>query len=171
MQDGISRITSPFELITPTEKERMNSASPAPIKARPKYYDANLLHLPASGLLSILHRVSGAVMLLVLIPLLLIILQQALRSESGFMQWKTMLAHPLAKLVLLGFVWTYLHRFVAGRAACALTFFRRHARPGDQRAPRQPFEYPYRLFCCHTIMNCVDVCPIGLTIPRSQLAT
>lgn len=149
----------------------MNSASPAPIKARPKYYDTNLLHLPASGLPSILHRVSGAVMFLVLIALLLIILQQTLRPESDFMQWKTMLAHPLGKLVLLGLVWAYLHRFLAGRAACALPFPRRHARPGDRRAPRQPFEYPYRLFRCHTTMDCVDVCPIGLTVRRSQLAT
>ena len=138
MQDGISRITSPFELITPTEKKRMNSASPAPTKARPKHYDTNLLHLSVPGLLSILHRVSGAVMFLVLLPLLLIILQQTLRSESGFMQWKTMLAQPLAELVLLGLVWAYLHRFLAGRAACGLPFSRRHARPGDQRAPRQP---------------------------------
>lgn len=138
MQDGISRITSPFELITPTEKKRMNSASPVPIKARPKYYDTNLLHLPASGLLSILHRVSGAVMFLVLIALLLIILQQTLRPESDFMQWNTMLAQPLAELVLLGFVWAYLHRFLPGRAACGLPFSRRYARSGAQRAPRQP---------------------------------
>ena len=92
----------------------MNSASQAPAKARPKYYDTNLLHLPAPGLLSILHRISGAVMFLLLIPLLLLILQQSLRSEPGFMQWKTVLAHPLAKLVLLGFVWAYLHHFLAG---------------------------------------------------------
>jgi succinate dehydrogenase/fumarate reductase cytochrome b subunit len=77
-------------------------------------------------------------MFLVLISLLLIILQQTLRSESGFMQWTTVLEHPLAKLVLLGFAWAYLHRFLAGRAACALPFSRRHTRPRDQRVPRQP---------------------------------
>jgi succinate dehydrogenase cytochrome b556 subunit len=138
MHDSVPRITPPFELTTPTEKKRMNSASQAPTKARPKYYDTNFLHLPAPGLLSILRRVGGAVMFLVLIPLLLIVLQQTLRSEFGFMQWKTVLAHPLAKLVLMGFVWAYLHHFLAGRAACGLPFSRRHARPGDQRAPRQP---------------------------------
>lgn len=119
----------------------MNSASPAPIKAWPKYYDTNFLYLPAPGVISILHRVSGAVMFLVLLAL------------------------------LPGLVWANLQRFFAGRAACALPFPRRHARPGDQRAPRQPFEYPYRLFGCHTIMHCVDVCPIGLTVPRPQFAT
>jgi succinate dehydrogenase / fumarate reductase iron-sulfur subunit len=30
-------------------------------------------------------------------------------------------------------------------------------------------EDPYRLFRCHTIMNCVDVCPKGST-PRRPLA-
>jgi succinate dehydrogenase / fumarate reductase cytochrome b subunit len=74
----------------------MKSASQVPAKARPKYYDTNLRHLHAPGLLSILHRVSGAVMFLVFVPLLLIILQQMLRSESGFMQWKTALEHPPA---------------------------------------------------------------------------
>ncbi len=92
----------------------MNSASKTPPKARPKYYDLNLLNLPAPGLLSILHRITGAVMFLALIPLLLFILQQTLKSESGFMQWKALFAHPIAKLVMLGFIWAYLHHFLAG---------------------------------------------------------
>ena len=29
-------------------------------------------------------------------------------------------------------------------------------------------EDPYRLFRCHTIMNCVDVCPKGLKARRHQ---
>jgi hypothetical protein len=66
-------------------------------------------------------------MSLVLIPLQLIILQQTLRSESGFMQWKTVLVHPLAKPGLLGFVWDYLHHFLAGRAPCGLPLSGRHA--------------------------------------------
>jgi succinate dehydrogenase / fumarate reductase, cytochrome b subunit len=85
-----------------------------PLAQRPKYYDLNLLNLPAPGLLSIFHRISGAVMFLVLIPLLLFMLQQSLQSESEFQRWKACLAHPVAKLVMLGFIWSYLHHFLAG---------------------------------------------------------
>jgi succinate dehydrogenase / fumarate reductase cytochrome b subunit len=92
----------------------MQSVSPAPPKTRPKYYDVNLLHLPVAGLMSIFHRISGVVMFMVLFPALLFILQETLGSEAGFARWKTYLAHPLAKLVLLGFVWCYLHHFFAG---------------------------------------------------------
>lgn len=81
---------------------------------RPKYYDLNLLNLPAPGLLSIFHRISGAVMFLVLIPLLLFMLQQSLQSEAGFQQWKSWLSHPICKLIALGFIWSYLHHFFAG---------------------------------------------------------
>lgn len=92
----------------------MSSPTSRASKARPKYYDLNLLNLPAPGLLSIFHRITGAVMFLALIPLLLFILQQTLQSDAGFQQWKGVLSHPLAKLVLLGFIWAYLHHFLAG---------------------------------------------------------
>lgn len=92
----------------------MSSPTPRAPRARPKYYDLNLLNLPAPGLLSILHRITGAALFLVLIPVLLLIFQQTLLSEAGYQHWKTLLSHPLAKLVLLGFVWAYLHHFLAG---------------------------------------------------------
>ena len=46
----------------------------AALKPRPKYYDLNLAHLPAAGLLSIFHRVSGALLFFpMLFPLILFI--------------------------------------------------------------------------------------------------
>lgn len=92
----------------------MSPPSAKPARQRPKYYDLNLANLPAPGLLSIFHRISGAAMFLVLIPLLLFILQQSLQSEADFQRWKGYFAHPIAKLVLLGFIWSYLHHFLAG---------------------------------------------------------
>lgn len=92
----------------------MSPATAKPPRQRPKYYDLNLLNLPAPGLLSIFHRISGAAMFLILIPLLLFMLQQSLQSESGFQQWKSWLAHPICKLIALGFIWSYLHHFFAG---------------------------------------------------------
>lgn len=92
--------------------------SPVPRKpaavARPKYYDLNLLNLPMPGLVSIFHRITGVVMFLFLIPAMLYVLQSTLTSEANFNQWKEYFDHPLVKLIVLGFVWSYLHHFFAG---------------------------------------------------------
>jgi succinate dehydrogenase / fumarate reductase iron-sulfur subunit len=37
----------------------------------------------------------------------------------------------------------------------------------DTAARLDNLEDPYRLFRCHTIMNCVDVCPKGLNPTRA----
>jgi len=50
-------------------------------KPRPKYYDLNLAHLPAPGLLSIFHRVSGALLFFPILPALLYMLHAILGSE------------------------------------------------------------------------------------------
>lgn len=81
---------------------------------RPKYYDLNLLNLPPPGLLSIFHRITGIVMFMFLIPALLLLLQCTLSGEAGFNQWKSYFAMPPVKLILLGFIWAYLHHLFAG---------------------------------------------------------
>lgn len=83
-------------------------------KPRPKYYDLNLLNLPLPALVSIFHRITGVVMFLALIPLTLYLLQATLASESGFNFWKNTLNWPLVKIIVLGFVWAFLHHFYAG---------------------------------------------------------
>jgi succinate dehydrogenase / fumarate reductase, cytochrome b subunit len=95
----------------------MATASPPSARtarARPKYYDLNLLNLPPPGLVSIFHRITGVAMFLFLIPLFLWVLQTTLASESGFAQWKSYFAMPLVKLLVLGFIWAYVHHFLAG---------------------------------------------------------
>ena len=91
----------------------MPSPQPAS-RQRPKYVDINLLHLPLPGLVSIFHRVTGVVMFMFLIPAVLFVLQCTLGSEAGFNEWRSVLAHPLAKLIVLGFVWSYMHHLFAG---------------------------------------------------------
>ena len=81
---------------------------------RPKYYDLNLLNLPMPGLVSIFHRVTGVAMFLFAIPLVLFLLQSTLVSESKFEFWRNVVNLPLVKIVLLGFVWAYMHHFFAG---------------------------------------------------------
>ena len=83
-------------------------------KQRPKYYDLNLAHLPAPGLVSIFHRISGALLFFPVVPALLCLLQVSLGAESGWLPWQRVLAEPAVKAVLLGLVWLYVHHFLAG---------------------------------------------------------
>ena len=87
------------------------SAAP---RIRPKYYDLNLAHLPPPGLVSILHRVSGALLFFPILPALLYVLQVTLGSEQGFASWQDFLGRPLVKIALLGVIWLYAHHFFAG---------------------------------------------------------
>lgn len=86
---------------------------PAP-KPRPVYLDLFSIRLPLPAFVSILHRVSGALLFLAGIPLLLWLVQRALASPQGWEQMRATLAHPLAKLVLIALAWAYLHHFIAG---------------------------------------------------------
>ncbi|MDO9052370.1 MAG: succinate dehydrogenase, cytochrome b556 subunit [Gallionella sp.] len=82
-------------------------------KVRPKHLALHLIQLPLPGFVSILHRVSGLALFLAL-PLLLMMLQYSLRSIVTYEQLMDVLAHPLAKLMLLGVLWAYAHHFCAG---------------------------------------------------------
>jgi succinate dehydrogenase / fumarate reductase cytochrome b subunit len=83
-------------------------------KPRPKYYDLNLAHLPPPGLVSIFHRVSGALLFFPILPALLYLLQATLGSEEGFMRWREFFDQPVAKLAAIGAIWLYAHHFFAG---------------------------------------------------------
>jgi succinate dehydrogenase / fumarate reductase cytochrome b subunit len=90
-------------------------------KPRSKYYmsrtsnaDLNLANLPPPGIVSIIHRISGALLFFPAIPALLYLLQSTLGSEAGFLHWKQFFAMPLVKLILIGFIWLYAHHFFAG---------------------------------------------------------
>ena len=82
-------------------------------KKRPLWYNLSPLNLPLPGLVSILHRVSGILLFLGL-AWLLFVLDASLASETGFAHARAQLAHPAVKVVLLGFLWAYLHHFCAG---------------------------------------------------------
>lgn len=82
-------------------------------KKRPLWYNLNLLDLPLPGLVSILHRISGALLFL-LIFFLLYLLDASLASQERFDDARAVVAHPLAKLVLFGLLWAFLHHLCAG---------------------------------------------------------
>jgi succinate dehydrogenase cytochrome b subunit len=83
-------------------------------KPRPVYLNLVQIRLPLPGIVSILHRISGFAMLVIGIPLGLYALQQSLGSADAFASLKSFFSNPLAKLVLIGLVWAYLHHFCAG---------------------------------------------------------
>ena len=64
-------------------------------------------------MVSILHRISGAVLFLFL-WLFLLCLERSLVSADAFEGMKATLAHPLVKLLALGFLWAFLHHTFAG---------------------------------------------------------
>lgn len=77
------------------------------------FTDLTTYRLPPAGIVSILHRVSGAGLFL-LLPFLLYLFQQSLLSESTFGYFQGIVSHPLVKIILLGLSWAYLHHFTAG---------------------------------------------------------
>ena len=82
-------------------------------KQRPIHLALRLIKLPPSGLVSILHRISGMLLFFAL-PLLLLMLQYSLRSIETYTQLIDVLAHPIIKLMLIGLLWAFLHHFLAG---------------------------------------------------------
>ena len=84
------------------------------VKPRPVYLNLVRIRLPLPGIVSILHRISGAVLFLFAIPVLLAGVGMSLASAESFAALKSLVAHPLARLLLLGFAWAYLHHFCAG---------------------------------------------------------
>lgn len=86
---------------------------------RPKHLNLFKIRFPVMSVVSGMHRLSGAVLFL-FIPLLLWLLQQSLESPQTFAAYKSTVAHPLMKLVLLGLLWGYAHHLCAGIRHLAL---------------------------------------------------
>jgi succinate dehydrogenase / fumarate reductase cytochrome b subunit len=82
-------------------------------KNRPKFLNLFEIRLPIAGFASILHRVSGLGLFLML-PLLIWLLELSLRSPDSFQSLQAVVAHPFVKLVLIGLLWAFLHHFCMG---------------------------------------------------------
>ncbi len=105
---------------TRSSADRAAAGAPMPsserrvLSSRPVYLDLPRIRLPVPGLVSFLHRISGALLFLVGIPLLLAGVGMSLASPESFAQLRNAVANPVAKLVLLGLAWAYIHHFCAG---------------------------------------------------------
>ncbi|OUW05346.1 MAG: succinate dehydrogenase, cytochrome b556 subunit [Betaproteobacteria bacterium TMED156] len=69
--------------------------------------------LPAAGIMSILHRISGAGLFLVL-PLLIYLLQLSLHSKNDFQNIPILMSNPIIFLIISGVIWAIIHHFFAG---------------------------------------------------------
>ena len=102
------------ELATPLAKKRPEFRN---INA---FTDLRTYRLPAAGIVSILHRVSGALMFL-LMPFIIWMFDKSISSEISFSKFKAafnvgMLGLPglVWKLVALALIWAFLHHSIAG---------------------------------------------------------
>ena len=94
-------------------------------RSRPVYRNIHITQiatyrLPLAGLVSILHRISGA-LLFVLLPFVVWLFDQSVTSQVSYDRMMAVFAAgagPLpawfVKLVVLGLIWAYLHHFIAG---------------------------------------------------------
>ncbi|MDP2742057.1 MAG: succinate dehydrogenase, cytochrome b556 subunit [Hydrogenophaga sp.] len=84
------------------------------------FKDLTTYRLPPAGWVSILHRVSGLLMFL-LLPLIVWLFDTSISSELSFERFTAAFAIGLGfvpgwffKLVVLSIIWAYLHHLIAG---------------------------------------------------------
>jgi succinate dehydrogenase / fumarate reductase, cytochrome b subunit len=81
---------------------------------RPVYLDLFRIRMPIPSVVSITHRVTGALLVLFGIPFLLWGVERSLASPEAYSALKATLSHSLSKLVLIGFAWAFLFHLCAG---------------------------------------------------------
>ncbi|WP_028603097.1 succinate dehydrogenase, cytochrome b556 subunit [Ottowia thiooxydans] len=94
-------------------------------KKRPEFRNINITdittyRMPPAAIVSILHRISGALMFL-LLPFIIWLFDKSVSSEVSFGQFTAAFTTGLwffpgwfIKLVVLALIWAYLHHLIAG---------------------------------------------------------
>jgi succinate dehydrogenase / fumarate reductase cytochrome b subunit len=99
-----------------------NAKTPRPVYRNIHVTDIVSYRLPPAGIVSILHRVSGVVMFL-LLPFIIWMFDTSVTSEISYDQFTSVFTAGCAdglvpgwffKLIALGLIWAYLHHFIAG---------------------------------------------------------
>lgn len=101
----------------------MNELDPSARASRPVFRNINAFkdlptyRLPLAGIVSILHRISGALMFL-LLPFIIWMFDMSVSSEISYARLMDAFAAAgsgwLLKLVALALIWAYLHHLIAG---------------------------------------------------------
>ena len=95
-------------------------------KKRPEFRNINIFHdvrtyrMPLAALVSILHRISGMIMF-ILLPFVIWMFDTSVSSEISFARFTSAFAAGVGfvpgwfvKLVALALIWAYLHHLIAG---------------------------------------------------------
>lgn len=103
----------------------MSSVPASTQKKRPEFRNINLFNdvrtyrLPLAGIVSILHRVSGLLMFL-LLPFVIWLFDHSVSSQVAFEKFTALFNGALGmpgwfyKLICLGLLWAFLHHLFAG---------------------------------------------------------
>ena len=104
----------------------MSAPSPSTRPKRPEFRNINAFtdlptyRLPVAGIVSILHRVSGALMFL-LMPFIIWMFDTSISSELSFARFTSAFGVGVGfvpgwffKLVALAIIWAFLHHLIAG---------------------------------------------------------
>lgn len=103
----------------------MTDASNSKAKNRPVYRNIHVseiisYRLPPAGIVSILHRISGLLMFL-LLPFIIWMFDASVTSEISYESFTNAFVAGIGfvpawfvKLTVLGLIWGYLHHFIAG---------------------------------------------------------
>jgi succinate dehydrogenase / fumarate reductase cytochrome b subunit len=99
-----------------------NAKTPRPVYRNIHVTDLRHYRLPPAGIVSILHRISGAVMFL-LMPFIIWMFDTSVSTEISYDTFTSVFTAGCAggavpgwffKLIALGLIWAYLHHFIAG---------------------------------------------------------
>jgi len=99
-----------------------NAKSPRPVYRNIHVTDIVSYRLPPAGIVSILHRISGVVMFL-LLPFIFWMFDTSVTSEISYDKFTSVFTAGCAdgavpgwffKIIALGLIWAYLHHFTAG---------------------------------------------------------
>ncbi len=80
---------------------------------RPKNLNLFTIRLPINAIVSIMHRMSGMALFL-MIPALLWALNASVQSAQTYVDLSLTLKHWLVKLLLIALSWAFFHHFYAG---------------------------------------------------------
>jgi succinate dehydrogenase / fumarate reductase cytochrome b subunit len=96
------------------------ATTPRPVYRNIHITDIARYRLPPAGMVSILHRISGAVLFL-LLPFIVWLFDVSLTSEISYESFTSAFVAGIGfvpawfvKLVVLALIWAYLHHFIAG---------------------------------------------------------
>lgn len=97
-----------------------NAKTPRPVFRNIHITDIVTYRMPAAAHVSILHRISGVVMFL-LMPFIIWMFDKSVSSEISYGEFTSVftagagfLPGWFIKLVVLALIWAYLHHFIAG---------------------------------------------------------